>query len=164
MVDMDIDATPFGTDDALASDRRRHRELLAAVPNWILDTMRPPPLDDPFGASPRKGLWERRLRVIADKQLEPVMALLERAKAGAEVEEVEAILLQTTNGDDMLWVLDEVMTDLRSQKSQYRIPREYNDEDHGGAMRRAIALLAWADELANDGYRDPRFDVDDSLT
>jgi hypothetical protein len=69
-----------------------------------------------------------------------------------------------TNGDDMVWVLDEVMTDLRLQKSQYRIPRGYNDEEHGGAMRRAVALLAWADELANDGYRDARFDIDDSLT
>lgn len=154
--------TPFGLDEELAKARRQQRELLAVIPDWWLERHPVPPAVLPEGVV-RRGLWERRLRALADEAVQEIMPLLDAGRAGAEVEEVDALLLRSTGGAEIFGLLDDIQAALGAEKTKAKVPRNIDDAT-AVLLHRAMLLLAWADEAAADDYRDPRLDRDDPLT
>lgn len=165
MSNNDVASIPFGPDPELREVRRRQRELLASVPDWWLDRAKRPSLDPPTHL--RAGLWERRLRKLADTAIEPAVAWLDGALHGAEVEEVEQLIdaaLQRAGSMDLYEVLDPSLATLRAEKaSGVKVPRALNDPVIIEALHSGMILLLWADEVADDGYCDPRAVGGDSL-
>lgn len=158
---MDIDARPFGLDEKLLQQRRRQRELLAAVPDWWLDRNRPP-LPEAW-SGPRAGLVERYVRDLADEAIQPAVDWLNAAREGAKVEETEAALLRATSSLNWFHVLDPTLAVIQAAKTTTRVPREVREGTPlEEALRGGVTLLAWADTIGGD-YTDPRLLDDDSL-
>jgi hypothetical protein len=146
-----MEPDPF-VDADLLETRRRQRQHLASIPDWVLEPR--VPKDLAAAEAPRwAGRVERTLREVADQELETLDEFLGRSTVVTSAEEAEAYVAQRVRPVPLMPGADEILDELRERRQQTR--GELLSDDEGAAVARFIALVTWADELAGD-YTDPR--------
>lgn len=155
---------PFET-EALDELRAKQRRGLRLVPDWFLELYGPSPSQtiDAIDIAP-PGLVEQELRGLAEEaraELGDLAAQMEKHTAA----EVRRAAVQSWGADVTVsgasivpgLVFSQKITELHHETSQARIG-EQPDVKVAAALTRYVHLLVWADELASDGYRDPRLE------
>jgi hypothetical protein len=153
-------------DDAFVELRRRQRWLLAAIPDWAIPQLKPPwaRVAAEFARPPRRILLEQRLRALADEAAGQLCQFLADGAKAAGVYLVPRFLLAqrgvngtklTRDEQSLADALDAMMSTKADEWSAAKVGEL--DPKQEPVLRRLIALLVWADELAGD-YRDARLD------
>ena len=160
------EALPF-LDAELIETRRRQRQQLASIPDWIIDEGRGFPALYPGEEVTRPtqpALVELRLRRSAQIHLDQLAGLLEhgnRLSAAAATREYLTEWAQASpasNGAtvDVDGLLHDAIDDAEREHIEQAAFVEQIAADVTPDAWQAVALLALADVLAADGYRDPR--------
>ncbi len=143
---------PFET-EALDATRARQRRELRLLPAWVVERvargMRSADVNDPF----ERGPLEELLRALAEPEREAARTTLDGLKQAAWSVRA-ANFIARRNAIEAQWdtLTERLAGDVAGTKSDDGpIPVE-----HVGNIYRYIRLLVLADELADDGYRDPR--------
>lgn len=155
---------PFET-EALDELRAKQRRDLRLVPDWLFELYGPSPSQtiDAIGIAP-PGLVEhevRRLAEDAQAELKGLPAQMAKdtlaAVRWAAVQSWGAGVTVSGAGIVPGYVFSQKITELHHEMSQARIGDQPNVEI-AAALTRYVHLLVWADQLAGDGYMDPRFE------
>jgi hypothetical protein len=160
------ETVPF-VDPDLLDTRRKQRQQLASIPDWIIEEGRGFPALYPEGevALPAQpALVELRLRRSAQVHLDHLAGLLEhgnRLSAAAATKQFLTDWTQaspSTNGSStpMDGLLQDAIDAAEREESEQHAVVEHIADDMTPDAWRAVVLLALADVLADDGYRDPR--------
>lgn len=138
----------------LLASRARQRRVLDDLPAFAIEQYRPPlsqggiPSSAPFVA-------ESELRKLADEQagsLHDLLAGFAEAAAGNALWEV---LHHESSQKDFDFHIFQLQLERAADRRARAHVGNIVDEDEGTALRRLIAYLVWADELAGD-YQDRR--------
>jgi hypothetical protein len=151
-------------DEEFAETRRAQRWLLAAIPDWVMADVRPEQarVSDALGAQPRRILVERTLRELADREADNLASWLSDPAKVAGVALGGEFLREQWTGElmpaekDVMDAFVPLVTELVEEWRSAKVS-EYDEAEKLG-LTRLVALLAWADELADDDYRDVRLD------
>jgi hypothetical protein len=143
---------PFRTQelDELRSHQRRH---LRYIPSALLERYH---LDALPAAGPSEAFDETALRLLAEQEARNMVELLESFETHATIGRQLEFLHDHSDGGD-LEDFGGVLVDLASllvasQTSLFTT----NNDDRAARLERFVKLAVWADQLADDGYRDPR--------
>jgi hypothetical protein len=149
---MAIPGDPFRTQelDELRSHQRRH---LRHVPPTLLERNHHPALR-PAGRP--DGFDETALRLLAEQEARNLVELLENFETHATIgRQLEFLHSHSDLGglEDFGPMLVDLASLLAaSQTSLFST----NNDDRAARLERFVKLAVWADQLAEDGYRDPR--------
>lgn len=153
---------PFETKD-LDELRARQRRSLRMVPDWLFNIYAPS--DGPSAVPPDViALLESELRSEAEnarKELDD--DLLTRMEEHTRKEMLvdfmsrhdTAVRLESAFRAMPSRIFGVRVTELRAEFSRVAI-HEGPEPEAAASLARYVRLLAWADDLADDGYRDPR--------
>ncbi len=150
---------PFET-KGLDELRSQQRRALRLVPDWYVELYAPKqPVERPSGDT---GLLENEVRACANevqKELTDLPGHWEK-RVPQEVlfkflqdNGTEIVLSQ--RGRVAAYVFTDIVESMRRPVQEARVVGEPTAEVAAPLMR-YLHLLAWADDLADDGYRDPR--------
>jgi len=138
-------------DGLLDEARARQRRTLRAIPDDILAGWRPPSGDVSFPAGLDARSMEIAVRRAADDLTPPLAIFLAGLTDLAYAETATAIIQSRQPGVSFQQFLDTLaQTRVRALDELERIRLE------DGVGDRWVHLVVWADEFAQDGYRDPR--------
>jgi hypothetical protein len=157
---------PF-LDPDLLETRRKQRQQLASIPDWIIEEGRGFPAlypEDEVTRPAQPALVELRLRRSAQVHLDHLAGLLEHGNRLSAAAATRQFLTDWTkaspsaNGSStpMDALLQDAIDDAEREESEQHAFVEHIVDDMTPDAWRAVALLALADVLADDGYRDPR--------
>jgi len=160
------EALPF-LDPDLLETRRKQRQQLASIPDWIFEEGRgfPALYPDVEVARPaHPALVELRLRRSAQVHLDQLAGLLDHGNRLSAAAATRQYLTDwtharpSTNGEGvpMDGLLQDALDDAEREEAEQHAFVEHIADDVTPDAWRAVALLALADVLADDGYRDPR--------
>lgn len=155
----DLDVEDLEIRRHLRSHRRTHRRILAALPDEpvtaaarVLHEMPPAP-----GTDLDRPVFERLVRDAAEQVIGGQRQVFLRHSAHADYNRLEGLLpggaegvAAPASGAGLLDHLREALGRLDEAKTAPELPGSRED------WQTLAALLLWADELAADGYRDPR--------
>jgi hypothetical protein len=160
------EALPF-LDAELIDSRRKQRQLLASIPDWIFDEgVGFPPLyptaDVP--RPPQPALVEMRLRRSAQVHLDQLAGMIEHGNRFSAAAATRQFLTDWANASpprddakvDVDTLLHSAIDDAEKEHLEQAAFIEQIAPDVTPEAWQAVALLAIADVLADDGYRDPR--------
>jgi hypothetical protein len=157
---------PF-LDPDLLETRRKQRQQLASIPDWIIEEGHGFPAlypEDKVTRPAQPALVELRLRRSAQVHLDHLAGLLEHGNRLSAAAATRQFLTDwtkaspSTNGSStpMDGLLQDAIDDAEREESEQHAFVEHIAEDMTPDAWRAVVLLALADVLADDGYRDPR--------
>jgi hypothetical protein len=150
---------PFDT-KKLAKTRARQRQMLRKVDGGVV--RRVGKHVSTLGVPSDQGLVETTLRSLADKEAKAVDPVV-KAMSAIEVAELMVPLLEPLFRDESRKQLEDGVAypDLTPVLQEYRKltgnPAAGLDEAFDSVVR-MVALLLWADQLADDKYSDPRLE------
>jgi hypothetical protein len=160
-------------DDELRDTRIRGRKALACLGDWEIERYAPPPAQPYSGGNAMT--IERALRRLADKLLEnpDVQEVLERSGRLNPLDLTLRFIQDRANqADDPKsapgrdprtprtphlndWAWD-IVGDLEAESREIPGGPRASEVRTDAKFAQLVALLVWADELAEDAYRDPR--------
>jgi hypothetical protein len=152
---MAIPGHPFLTPE-LDELRSLQRRQLRDVPMSLLERYH---LADLPAAGSVDAFTETALRLLADQEARNMVELLESFELHAIVEcQLSFLSARDEAGDGRTEDFAIAMVDLASRlaASQTALFSASADEDRAARLERFVKLLLWADQLADDGYVDPR--------
>ena len=152
---------PYRTEGLLAQRAAQRRTLRKAIPDWIMDAHRyGPAASVTVNGTSDPPYVESLVRRLAEDSLKELAELTETWETETAAIEL-ALFFRRENGNDPNVELQKaegaLMNDVAASLEGLT-PRTASriEERHQAPLARAIRLLSWADDLAEDGYVDPR--------
>jgi hypothetical protein len=141
---------------ALDEQRARQRFELRSVPDWVMRRLAPKARDRPAKGDP--GITELELRRLADDVTTKLGDVPARFEAHTRLDAVVTYLgdRRVDAHDTNVRAFEGLVDDLYEQRRNV-IMGDIRDIDTA-LLVQYIHLRAYADELARDGYRDPRIE------
>jgi hypothetical protein len=153
-----LEGHPYLTKE-LDQKRVQQRRILRSIPDWILDARRYGPYPTVMLEGADRPFVESLLRELADQPLADLSTALSAWKAETETARIAWFVARETADGVGNPNLEQQRIDLIVAANNFRQgaegPRSL-DEAFSKPLAQSILLLAWADELADDGYTDPR--------
>lgn len=152
-----IDGHPYFTAE-LDGQRSRQRRLLSELPDWLVSRLYPPLNRHSEGQSCLEALTNRprleyAFRHLADAEAESLSDLLAVATTPFHVDDLRKFVhdrMDDWEGLDIGRILHK-----KDDPSHDLYTKLHEQSTEMKAMRRMLAFLVWADQLAGD-YRDQR--------
>lgn len=138
-------------DPVLDDARARHRTTLRSIPEVLLFGWTPPPADAPPPAEADRRFVEVALRRVADEVAPALEFFFEPVRRLAHAEAAVAAI-QGRQGPLSFEPVLASLEELRRQATDELEHLLLDDQK----LSRWVHLAVWADEVADDGYRDPR--------
>lgn len=146
------DGHPYETED-LDKTRVAQRRTLRSVPDWIVDDVKVPLPDFSSVNDPDRFLIEAELRQLAQVSEVKLRAFLDRWHKHLAPEVVRSFLRGATKEGVAAGAMSDVFEDVLAEEMATRVTEVPTERPE---ITRLVTLLAWADLLARDGYKDPR--------
>ncbi len=156
---------PFET-KALDELRSKQRRLLRMVPDWLFEIYAP---SEKIVGSSVSAPLEEELRSEADAAWEKLDVDFTKRMKEARCTEILADFLSQQDKSGVQIgsagrtfpsnIFERRVAELRAQSTRAAIHDE-PERDLAVPLARYVRLLIWADDLASDGYRDPRLAED----